>query len=655
MINNVNSPASISDAILYALQKSGREVLQNPQRLLSYLIDVASDCPALTVLERNIDGELLEPLVNVICGSEPPTMQGIRLAASRMEDLLVNGRAVSHQPAHQAVEELCRGVVRYLAELSGAAQRTPQMPASPITAQAPVNPQPGVARSQIVSPQVDAPITPSPYGPAALPTVSEAPLPNMTGNGSRGPSPLTGTMPVESFPHSQGGPVTGGIPTPEPEKVVAPIQPSKPKINKKVLTIVGAIAAIAIAIGIVVSVNRVTVSFDAAGASGSTHAIKTWRNSDVSLPSSGFTRDGYSFVGWDLDGKTYQPGDTFKPEGPTTLSAIWAAEINFDDNGADKGSVDSVLALPGETIKLPDLNFERDGYHPNGWEANDEFYAAGDEVTVDGPITYSVNWGACVSFSGNGASDGKTSDLYGDQDGRVAIPKCGFSYPEHVFKGWATSKGESAKYSPGDTLSSSEPTTLYAVWELDPKIMDKVSIDPVGIDWDSGAHTTMLRVTNNSQIPLALFATFEFKDASGNELSSATDDKVCVAPGETAALDQYCEETGFSSCDYTVTAKDVTTRSGPLYGNVSVEETSVEMGKVVLRLTNNSSKPAYIKSLTYYGKGYNGGEAMYYRYPRESIEPGKSLEITIESTISPENARWNEYHTRDYYLDGYLE
>ena len=46
---------------------------------------------------------------------------------------------------------------------------------------------------------------------------------------------------------------------------------------------------------------------------------------------------------------------------------------------------------------------------------------------------------------------------------------------------------------------------------------------------------------------------------------------------------------------------------------------------------------------------------MYYEYPRESIAPGDHLDITIESTISADSARWNEYHTRNYYLDGYLE
>ena len=652
MSDNVNIPASIADATLFALQQGGREVLQSPQRLLSYLVDIAADSNALTVLERNCDQEFLEPLTNVICGGEPPTMQGIRLAASRMEDLLVNGRAVAAQPAHEAVEQLCRGVVRYLAERSGAVPRPAQAATGPIPAPMPVQ-QPAEADPQ-VQPQDEPPIVPAPHEPVVLPAVSDAP----DADDPRGPS-RTGTMPVEVVAPSQDQPSAGaaadGTSKQDSEQVVAPIQPPKKKDHKKLLAILGAIAAVAIVAYIMVSLNRVTVSFDGAGAMGSTHSIKTWRDSEVSLPSNGYTRTGYSFMGWDLNGTTYQPGDAFKPTGSTTLKAIWAAEVSFDDNGADSGSVDDVLALPGDTITLPKLDYKRDGYRANGWEANGELYAAGDKVTVNGPITYSASWGARVSFDGNGASSGKTSDLYGDQKGSVSIPKCGFSYPEHVFKGWATSSSGSARYSPGDSLSSSEPTTLYAVWELNPKIMDKVELNPVGVDWDSGAHTTMILATNNSKIPLTLSATFKFLDASGNELSSASDRKMYVAPGETTSLDQYCEQSGFSSCDYKVTATEVTTGSGPLHGNVSLKEESVEAGKIVLRLTNNASEPAYIKSLTYYGKGYNGGEAMYYEYPRESIAPGDHLDITIESTISADSARWNEYHTRNYYLDGYLE
>ena len=732
---NTNAVDGISDATLLALRQSGKEVLRSPQRLLSYLIDEAPESRPLTVLERNLDEDLLGPLASVVCGDEPPTMNGIRLAAQRMQDLLVSERAVAPQPAHQAIDELCRGVIRYLAERAGTGTRPAQEPGrsapapAPKPVAAPTAPTPAHPHTVVVTPSTQGETPKSSEShPVVLPAVSKAPAPGDTSHGTRSPSPRTGTMPVDAFPNTQGGKTpdqrTGNTPTAQTDQIVAPVQPPKQRRYKLVLAIAGTLAAVGIIVGVITSSSRVTVSFDGGGATGSTKAVKTWRDSEVSLPSNGYRLSGYSFAGWELNGKTYQPGDTIKPSDSVTLQAVWAAEINFNGNGAESGSVDRILALPGETITLPELDFARSGYHPlgwddggelhaagdevtvdgpitynvswgprvsfdgngaeegsvedilakpgetitlpkvgfkrgkhraNGWEANGKLYKAGDEVTVDGPVTYSVDWGARVTFDGNGADGGETKKVYADSDNMVTVPKCGFTYADHVFKGWATSKYGSARYDPGETFSNSEPTTLYAVWELDPDIMSKVSVEGVGEDWDDGSHSTLLFVTNNSSTPLELHASFRFLDASGNELESWTNSKSCVAPGETTLLYQSCDTTGFYTCDYSVTAEEVASGSAPLHGNVSVDETSVEMGKIVVRLTNNSSKTAYIKSLYFYGKGYNGGAALHPKYPGESIAPGESLDVTFESTIAPEDARFDLYYTRQYYLDGYLK
>lgn len=35
------------------------------------------------------------------------------------------------------------------------------------------------------------------------------------------------------------------------------------------------------------------------------------------------TRFGYKFAGWELEGETYQAGDTFSLDGDVTLKAVW--------------------------------------------------------------------------------------------------------------------------------------------------------------------------------------------------------------------------------------------------------------------------------------------------------------------------------------------
>ena len=629
---------SIADATLFALRQNGEDVLRSSHRLLSYLIDMAADSPSLVVLERNCDQELLEPLVDAVCESKPPTIGGIRHAASRMEDLLVNGRAVSHQPAHQAVDEICRGVVRYLAERSG---HTPPTAKEPATKTAPI-PRPTIADSPstTATPPKSEPIRPRTVTPPASGSDSK-PNPKPTPEAKSAPAPK---------PKSDPTPKSDPAPTPRPQPNPQPIQKPKSKWNWKVV-----VAAVAAAIAVIVMLNRITVSFDGKGASGSMGNIGAWRGSEVSLPECGYTRRGYSFVGWELDGKTYQPGDTIKPDGSVTASAIWIAEITFDGNGADEGSVDSMLVMPGETITLPKIAFKRGKHRANGWEANGKLYKAGDEVTVDGPVTYSVDWGARVTFDGNGADGGETKKVYADSDNMVTVPKCGFTYADHVFKGWAITEGGDVWYDPGETFLNTEPSTLYAVWELDPDIMSKVSVEGVGEDWNNGRHSTLLFVTNNSSTPLELHASFRFLDASGNELESWTNSKSCVAPGETTLLCQSCDTTGFYTCDYNVTAEEATSGSGPLHGNVSVEEASVEMGKIVVRLTNNSSKTAFVESLYFYGKGYNGGMALQTKKIWESIAPGESLDVDIVSPSAAQLTRFDLYYTRQYYLDGYLE
>ena len=704
--NGTNATRSIADATLFALQQSGKAVLHSPQRLLGYLIDTAPESQSLTVLERNMDEDLLGPLADAVCGSEPPTMGGIRHAAARMEDLLVNGRAVAPQPAHQAVDELCRGTARYLAERSGVAQR-PAPESEPVAAPAPAPTPttPAQARPHTVT------VTPSARGRAPESPASQPVAPSATPK-----------APVQTAPKQNAGS------TAKSKQTAASAQPLKKKGYKVTLAIVVALVAAYIALGLIASGiqrNRMTISFDDGDATGSTGDIEAWRDSEVSLPSCGYTLSGYSFAGWELDGKTYQPGDTISPNDSVTLTAVWAAEITFDGNGASSGKFDRILALPGETITLPDLECERIGYHPLGWDNDGELHAAGDEVTVDGPVTYRISWGPCVSFDGNGAEEGSVEDmlvqpgetitlpkisfkrgkhrangwvaggklykagdevtidspvtfgvswgprvtfdgngadggetgkLYADFEGNVTAPKCGFTYADHVFKGWATSKDGRAQYDPGETFSNSEPTTLYAVWELDPDIMSKVSVEGVGYDWNNGGHSTMLYVTNNSSTPLKLRASFRFLDASGNELASNYNEKQCVAPGETTLLFQNCSKSGFSTCDYSVTAEEVASGSAPLYGNVSVDEASVEMGKIVVRLTNNSSKTAFVESLFFYGKSNNGGRWLHPEYPGESIAPGESLDVDIVSTsVPPEAARFDLYYTRQYYLDGYLE
>ena len=726
---NTNAVDGISDATLLALRQSGKEVLRSPQRLLSYLIDEAPESRPLTVLERNLDEDLLGPLASVVCGDEPPTMNGIRLAAQRMQDLLVSERAVAPQPAHQAIDELCRGVIRYLAERAGTGTRPAQEPGrsapapAPKPVAAPTAPTPAHPHTVVVTPSTQGETPKSSEShPVVLPAVSKAPAPGDTSHGTRSPSPRTGTMPVDAFPNTQGGKTpdqrTGNTPTAQTDQIVAPVQPPKQRRYKLVLAIAGTLAAVGIIVGVITSSSRVTVSFDGGGATGSTKAVKTWRDSEVSLPSNGYRLSGYSFAGWELNGKTYQPGDTIKPSDSVTLQAVWAAEINFNGNGAESGSVDRILALPGETITLPELDFARSGYHPlgwddggelhaagdevtvdgpitynvswgprvsfdgngaeegsvedilakpgetitlpkvgfkrgkhraNGWEANGKLYKAGDEVTVDSPVTYSVDWGARVTFDGNGADGGETGKLYADSSDKVKAPECGFTYADHIFDGWSKSNTGTGSYSPGDSITVTEPVTYYATWRLDPNIVDKLAVEQVTRYADNGTCCIFLFVTNNSNTTLDITGTIDFKSSSGADIETTNDTSYSVAPGQRTLI--YNARDGAAGGDgattYSISADESPSSRGPLGSAIEVEELSVTSDSNVVRLHNRTGQRVYLGSAACYGTADNGSWAVAGPAINQELDPDESVDVTFEYSFG------GLY--RQYFINGYTE
>ena len=122
--------------------------------------------------------------------------------------------------------------------------------------------------------------------------------------------------------------------------------------------------------------GSVTLSFDGNGGQGYVNSLSGQTNTSVTLPENGFTRNGYTFVGWaeqavtlpddTYTGTIYEPGASYKmPEEDTTLHAVW------QNNNASTTAY-FYIRLDGE---IP--------YEPGEYQAAD--YTAGIEVT--GAIT----------------------------------------------------------------------------------------------------------------------------------------------------------------------------------------------------------------------------------------------------------------------------
>ena len=122
--------------------------------------------------------------------------------------------------------------------------------------------------------------------------------------------------------------------------------------------------------------GSVTLSFDGNGGQGYVNSLSGQTNTSVTLPENGFTRSGYTFVGWaeqavtlpddTYTGTIYEPGASYTmPEEDTTLYAVW------ENNNASTTAY-FYIRLDGE---IP--------YEPGEYQAAD--YTAGIEVT--GAIT----------------------------------------------------------------------------------------------------------------------------------------------------------------------------------------------------------------------------------------------------------------------------
>lgn len=134
-----------------------------------------------------------------------------------------------------------------------------------------------------------------------------------------------------------------------------------------------------------------TVTFDSAG--GSTIPAQTVTDGAAAIDPGTPTRDGYTFTGWLLDGKSF---DFATPiTGDITLTAGWEESgepaptihtVTFDDG---TGNTVTVNVQEGETVQEPSAP-SRDGYEFTGWLLDGTPYDF--TMPVTGDITLTAGW-----------------------------------------------------------------------------------------------------------------------------------------------------------------------------------------------------------------------------------------------------------------------
>ena len=226
-----------------------------------------------------------------------------------------------------------------------------------------------------------------------------------------------------------------------------------------------------------------TVTFyaNAENATGTTASQTT--DTPTALTLSGFSRPGYSFLGWNSDysagAASYVDGQTYAFNANINLYAQWVVQASrnvvFDKNAADAtGTTASQTASTSTTLNAN--GFTRAGYTFLYWNTA----ANGSGASYSSAYTYSFAAGLTlyaiwsqnftISYSGNGANSGDTptaqSYYVGGPRLTVSSNSGNFARTGYTLVGWnSVANGTGTAFAIGGANATfSGDTTLYAQW-----------------------------------------------------------------------------------------------------------------------------------------------------------------------------------------------
>ena len=213
------------------------------------------------------------------------------------------------------------------------------------------------------------------------------------------------------------------------------------------------------------------VSFYASGGTGTMAAVAQAKESNYTIPACGYTRSGYSFIGWATSpgGEVeYLPGDIITSlTADLTLYAQWreTRTVSFDANGGT-GTMAAVAQANESYYEIPGCGFTKSGYSFIGWKSQYGIaYQPGQTIMLTADLTLYAQWRETrtVSFDANGGT-GTMAAVAQAKESNYEIPWCDFTKNGYGFIGWATSADGAVEYIPGQAIMLTNDLTLYAKW-----------------------------------------------------------------------------------------------------------------------------------------------------------------------------------------------
>lgn len=236
--------------------------------------------------------------------------------------------------------------------------------------------------------------------------------------------------------------------------------------------------------------NSYTVNFHKNNGTGTMTAQSFKYGESKKLTKNGFTRDGYTFVGWSTtaDGASNYVDEatvsnlTDEEAGTIDLYAVWSASaqvIQFDVNGGDPSS--TPRNVTGDTDDVIDLSGVADpmrtGYSFKHWYKQGDASKEAVGKTVKMPakgLVLVAEWEANpykVVFNANGGTETMDDQSF-VYDTAQALTANRFKRAGYTFAGWSTTASGAVKYAEKATVknltaAANDTYELFAVWTAD--------------------------------------------------------------------------------------------------------------------------------------------------------------------------------------------
>lgn len=228
-------------------------------------------------------------------------------------------------------------------------------------------------------------------------------------------------------------------------------------------------------------VKKLSVSFDANGASGSIDSFKVIPNEEITLPANTFVRDGYSFDGWSINDASYKAGEKVKVTSDIVVKANWKVNsynLTFESN-YNEANLKPIVILKGKDFNgkvdfddeflLNLYNYDKENYQIvkttfDGKEIDNDLSKVYKMPSHDAKIVVTFVKKLVVTFDANGGK-GSIDTLKVMPNEEITLPKNSFTRSGYTFKGWDI---DGKTYKVNDTVVIEKDTTIKAKWSKNP-------------------------------------------------------------------------------------------------------------------------------------------------------------------------------------------